>query len=127
MTDNAIAQQVVDSAFKVHTALGPGLLESVYVAVLAAELGKRGFGVRTQVALPVVYEDMRLELGFRLDLLVAERVIVETKSVEGLADVHYKQFLTYLRLTDKRLGLLINFNCALLKGNVKRIVNRLEE
>ena len=127
MTDNAIAQQIVDSAFKIHTHLGPGLLESVYVAVLAAELDKRGLSVRTQVGLPVVYEGTRLELGFRLDLLVEERVIVEVKSVDSLADVHYKQLLTYLKLTDRRLGLLINFNSALLRGNVKRIVNGLEE
>lgn len=127
MTDNAIAQQIVDAAYKVHTHLGPGLLESVYVAVLAAELGKRGLGVRTQVALPVVYEDVRLDLGYRIDMIVAERVIVEIKSVEALADVHYKQLLTYLRLHDRRLGVLINFNALLLKGNVKRVVNGLDE
>ena len=127
MTDNAIAQQIVDSAFKIHTHLGPGLLESVYVAVLAAELDKRGLSVRTQVGLPVVYEEIKLDLGFRLDPLVEGRVIVEVKSVETLADVHYKQLLTYLKLSDRRLGLLINFNSALLKGNVKRVVNGLEE
>lgn len=127
MTENAIAQQIVDAAYKIHTHLGPGLLESVYVAVLAAELTQRGLAVRTQVALPVVYEDIRLELGFRIDLMVSERVIVEVKSVENLADVHYKQLLTYLRLTDRRLGLLINFNSAVLKGNVKRVVNGLQE
>ena len=87
MTDNAIAQQVVDAAFKVHTHLGPGLLENVYVAVLAAELGKRGFSVRTQVPLPVVYEDIKLDIGYRLDMIVEDRVIVEIESVEGLADV----------------------------------------
>lgn len=121
------SREVVDASLKIHKLLGPGLLESVYVAVLAAELAKRGFSVRTQVALPVVYEDIQLELGFRLDLLVAERVIVEVKSVEALADVHYKQLLTYLRLADKRLGLLINFNSSILKGSIRRVVNGLDE
>lgn len=127
MTDNATAKQIVDSAMRVHCTLGPGLLESVYEVALMAELRKRGIASRRQVGVPVVYEDERLELGFRIDLLVAERVIVEVKSVDALADVHFKQVLTYLKLTDRQLGLLINFNAPTLTGNIRRIVNGLRE
>src|SRR5689334_5170858 len=107
MTENEIARVIVDAAFKVHTTLGPGLLESVYEAVLEYELKKRGLRVGRQEPLPVVYEDVRLDEGFRIDLLVEDRVIIELKSVEQVAPVHKKQLLTYLRLADKRLGLLI--------------------
>lgn len=105
--------------------MGPGLLESVYETALAYELRKEGFDIQTQVGVPVVYEDIEMEQGFRMDLLVNNKVIVEIKSVEILLDVHYKQLLTYLKLSDKKLGLLINFNVSLLKDSITRIVNNL--
>ncbi len=127
MNENAIAKQIVDAAYRIHTTLGPGLLESVYEAVLAYELAQRGLQTVSQHAIPVVYGTIRFDVGFRADLIVEDRVIVEIKSVESLAPVHKKQLLTYLRLADKRLGLLINFNSVLIKDGITRIVNRLEE
>ena len=127
MTENEIATQVVDAAFKIHTTLGPGLLESVYEAVLAAELTKRGLGVVREQAIPVDYEGVRLEVGYRADLIVEGQLIIEVKSVEALAPVHKKQLLTYLRLADKRLGLLLNFDTELIKNGIVRVVNRLNE
>jgi len=127
MTENAIAKEIVDAAFRIHTTLGPGLLESVYDAVLAFELDRRGLGTVRQQPIPVVYETVRIDTGFRADLIVQDKVIVEIKSVEVLAPVHKKQLLTYLRLADKRLGLLINFHVALIKDGITRIVNGLEE
>ena len=127
MTENAIAKEIVDAAFRIHTTLGPGLLESVYDAVLAFELDRRGLGTVRQQPIPVVYETVRIDTGFRADLIVEDKVIVEIKSVEVLAPVHKKQLLTYLRLADKRLGLLINFHVALIKDGITRIVNGLEE
>jgi GxxExxY protein len=127
MTENAIAKEIVDAAFRVHTTLGPGLLESVYQTVLAYELGRRGLHAVSQQAIPVVYDGIRIDTGFRADLVVEDKVIVEIKSVELLAPVHKKQLLTYLRLADKRLGLLINFQVALIKDGITRIVNGLEE
>ena len=127
MTENEIAQQIVDAAFKIHYRLGPGLLESAYQAILAYELRNRGLKVQTEIPIPVIYEGMHIELGYRLDLLVEDKVIVELKSVESISPVHYKQLLTYLRLTDKRLGLMINFGEALIKNGIKRIVNNLDE
>jgi GxxExxY protein len=123
MTENEIATAVVDAAFKIHTTLGPGLFESVYEAALEFELRKRGLRVTQQVGLPVHYEEVKLELGFRVDLIVDEKVIVEIKSVEVLAPVHKKQLLTYLRLTNLRLGLLINFNVELIKHGIQRVIN----
>src|SRR5215472_2137571 len=105
MIENAIAKEVVDAAFRIHTTLGPGLLESVYDTVLAYELGRRGLRTVRQQPIPVVYEGVRIDTGFRADLIVEDKVIVEVKSVEILAPVHKKQLLTYLRLADKRLGL----------------------
>ena len=125
MTENQIATIIVDAAFKVHTALGPGLLEAVYQAALAYELEKRGLKVALERAIPAIYEDVRLELGFRADIIVENKVIVETKSIEAIAPVHGKILLTYLRLTDLRLGLLINFNVALIKDGIRRVVNDL--
>lgn len=125
MTENEISKQVVDAAFKIHTKLGPGLLESVYEAVLAYELKQRGLQVVRQQAMPVVYEAVQLEEGFRADLIVEGKVIVELKSVETIAPVHKKQVLTYLRLTNLKLGLLINFGDALIKDGIFRIVNGL--
>lgn len=127
MTANAIAREIVDAAYKVHTKLGPGLLESVYEAVLAYELTRRGLRVARQQPIPVVYEDVHIDTGFRADLIVEDQVIVEIKSVEVLAPVHKKQLLTHLRLADKRLGLLINFNVVLIKEGLTRIVNGLED
>ena len=127
MTENAIAKEVVDAAFRIHTTLGPGLLESVYQTVLAYELGRRGLRAVSQQPIPVIYENVRIDTGFRADLVVEDKVIVEIKSVESLAPVHKKQLLTYLRLADKRLGLLINFQVALIKEGITRIVNGLED
>jgi GxxExxY protein len=127
MTENRIAAAIVDAAFKIHTTLGPGLFESVYETVLEYELQRRGLRVQHQVGLPVYYEGVKLELGFRVDLIVADKVIIEIKSVETLAPVHRKQLETYLRLMDLRLGLLINFNVELIKNGIQRVVNRLAE
>lgn len=127
MTENEISKEIVDAAYKIHTKLGPGLLESVYEMVLAHELEKRGLKVSRQEALPVVYENMKLSEGFRIDLLVENKVIIELKSVEEVASVHKKQLLTYLRLADKRLGLLINFGDVLIKNGITRVVNNLPE
>ena len=125
MTENEIATVVVDGAYKVFRKLGPGLLESVYETVLAYELTQRGMTVRRQVPLPVVYEEIRFDEGFRIDLVVNELVIVELKSVETIVPVHKKQLLTSLRLSGRRLGLLINFGEAYFKDSVSRVVNGL--
>ena len=125
MDENDIARETVDAALQVHKALGPGLLESVYEVVLAQELCRRGLEVERQVAVPVVYQNLVFEEGFRADLMLNRKVIVEIKSVERLAPVHKKQLLTYLRLAGLKLGLLINFNEALLKYGITRIVNGL--
>jgi GxxExxY protein len=127
MTENEVAKIIVDAAFTVHTSLGPGLLESVYEAVMEYELTKRGLHVVHQRPMPVIYEEVRMKVGFRPDLIVEGKVIIEVKSLEAIAPVHTKQLLTYLRLADKRLGLLINFGGALIKDGIRRVVNRLEE
>ena len=123
MTENEVATQIVDAAYRIHTSLGPGLLESVYEVVLAYEVENRGLRVVRQQAVPIVYRDTRIEVGFRADLIVEDKVIVEIKAVEAVAPVHKKQLLTHLRLADKRLGLLINFNVALIKDGITRIAN----
>ena len=125
MTENEVATQIVDVAFKIHTTFGPGLLESVYETIMAYELQKRGLRVVRQQAIPVVYESVRMDLGFRADLIIESKVVIEIKSVEAIAPVHKKQLLTYLRLTDKRLGLRINFNVELIKNGITRVVNGL--
>ena len=127
MSENEVAKQVVDAAFKVHQALGPGLLESVYEIVLAYELERRGLRVARQVAIAVTYDDLRVDGGFRADLVVEDKVLVELKSVERTAPVHKKQCLTYVRLAGLRLGLLINFGAALIKDGITRLVNGLED
>lgn len=127
MHENAISFDVRKSAFKVHTALGPGLLESVYETALAFEVRALGYDVKTQVPLPMHYAGQRMDIGFRLDLLVNNQVIVEVKSIDSLLDVHKKQLLTYLKLSGCKLGLLINFNVAHVKEGIVRIVNGLEE
>lgn len=125
MTENEISKIIVDSAIKIHRVLGPGLLESVYEAALAYELEMHGLRVVKQQPIQVVYEGVHLEVGFRADLIVNDKVIVEVKSIEALAPIHGKQVLTYLRLADKHLALLINFNVELLKDGLRRIVNNL--
>ena len=127
MTENEIAKVVVNSAFKVHTLLGPGLLESVYETVLAYELKKRGLRVVRQQPIPVVYDEIHMDDGFRADLIVEGRLIVELKSLEVIAPVHKKQLLTYLRLSDRRLGLLINFGSEFIRDGITRVVNGLAE
>jgi len=125
MHENDLSYEIRGAAFKVHSTLGPGLLESVYETAMAHELRKKEFEVRTQIGLPVVYDEIKMEHGFRLDLLVNNKVIVEIKSVEALLDVHHKQLLTYLKLSNLKLGLLINFNCLNLNKSMTRIVNNL--
>jgi GxxExxY protein len=120
---NQISGAVVDSAMKVHSSLGPGLLESVYVACLVHELNQRGYRTAVQVPLPVIYDGVRLDLGFRLDILVEGCVVVEIKSVDAISPVHQAQLLTYLKLSHKHLGLLINFNVVHLRDGVRRMVS----
>jgi GxxExxY protein len=126
MNENEIAKIVVDSAFHVHTKLGPGLLESVYETVLAELLRSKGLGVERQVPIPIRFEELIFDEGFRADLLVEGKVIVELKSIEQTAPVHKKQVITYLKLADKRLGLLINFGVVLIKDGITRLVNGLQ-
>ncbi|MGI8500459.1 MAG: GxxExxY protein [Hassallia sp.] len=125
MMENEVAKEIVDAAYKIHTTLGPGLLESVYQAVLEYELRNRGLRVEADQPIPVVYEGVHLEVGFRADLIVENKVIVELKSVESVHPVHKKQLLTYLRVANKRLGLLINFGAFLIKDGISRVVNGL--
>ncbi|HEX4141308.1 MAG TPA: GxxExxY protein [Candidatus Methylacidiphilales bacterium] len=125
MDENVICTAILDAAFKIHRELGPGLLESVYEAVLAHELSKQGFSVVRQQGIAIRYEDILLEEGFRADLVVNGCVIVEIKSVESLHPVHGKQLLTYLKLMGLKLGVLINFNEAMLKNGIKRVANGL--
>ncbi|TWU30268.1 GxxExxY protein [Bythopirellula polymerisocia] len=126
MHENPISKEIVDAAFKVHTTLGPGLLESVYESVLAYELNKRGLTVERQLPVLVMYDGVLFEDGYRLDLLVEGKIIVEVKSIEQLANIHKKQLLTYLRLTNMKLGLLINFNEEVIRNGITRIVNGLD-
>ena len=125
MNINEVSGSVVDAAMKVHTALGPGLLESAYEACLLHELRKRGRKVLSQVVLPVVYDGVKIDVGYRIDLLVEDVVIVELKAVEKLLPIHDAQLLSYLKLGGYRLGLLINFNVLHLKDGIKRKVNTL--
>jgi GxxExxY protein len=125
MTENELSRHIVDVAFRVHNELGPGLLESVYEEIMYFELIKLRLQVDRQRAVPVIWNNLKMELGFRADLIVDNKVIIELKSVEIIAPVHYKQLLTYLRITGLKLGLLINFNEALIKEGIKRIVNNL--
>ena len=127
LKENKIAKLVVDAAYHVHTKLGPGLLESVYEVVLAHEMEQRGLAVERQVSMPVQYNGLVFDEGFRADMVIEDSVILELKSVESVAPVHKKQLLTYLRLADKKLGLLLNFGAPLIKKGIFRIVNNLEE
>ncbi len=125
MSENDLSKIIVDCAYKIHTRLGPGLLESVYEEIMYHELQMKGLRVERQKGIPVIWENIKMELGFRADLIVEKKVIIELKSVEILAPVHPKQLLTYLKLTGIKLGLLINFDEILIKDGIIRIVNNL--
>ena len=125
MSENEISRIVFDCALKVHKSLGPGLLESAYEECLFFELQKRNLEVKKQKALPLIYEDVRLEIGYRIDLIIENKVIIEIKAVEALNDIHLAQILTYLKLSNCKLGMLINFNVTLIKNEIKRVVNNL--
>jgi GxxExxY protein len=125
MTENELSKIVFDCALKVHKSLGPGLLESAYEECLFYEIKKQGLNVEKQKPLPLIYEEVKLDIGYRIDVIVNNKLIIEIKSVEALNDVHFAQLLTYLKLTNCKLGLLINFNVTLIKNGVKRVVNNL--
>jgi GxxExxY protein len=127
MHENEIATEIVDAAYHIHETFGSGMLESAYQAILTHELNKRGLQVRSEVPIPIVYDGIQISTGFRADMIVEDKVIIELKSIECILPVHKKQLLTYLRLADKRLGFLINFGGNLIKGNISRIANGLEE
>ncbi len=125
MTEDDISYKIIGCAIELHKNIGPGLLESAYENALAYDLREMGFDVKQQVPMPFIYKGIKQDVGYRLDLLVGNKVIVEIKSLETLAPVHYAQTLTYLKISDLKLALLINFNCKLLKNNIHRIVNNL--
>jgi GxxExxY protein len=125
MTENELSKIIVDVSYKIHTNLGPGLLESVYETILFYELSKINLKVEKQKPIPLIWEDIKLDIGFRSDIIVENKVIIEIKSIEKIADVHPKQLLTYLKITNLKLGLLINFNEKLIKNGITRIVNNL--
>lgn len=125
MYENDLSQIIIGCAIKVHTALGPGLLESSYEECLYYELSKSGLRVEKQKPLPLIYENVKLEIGYRVDLLVENAIVIEVKAVEALNDVHLAQVLTYLKLSNNKLGLLINFNVARVKDGIRRVVNNL--
>ena len=124
-TENELSKIIVNCCFKIHSTLGPGLFESVYENILAYEISKENLKIEIQKALPVYYEDVKMDIGFRTDIIVENKVIIEIKSVEELNKVHYKQLQTYLKLTNMKLGLLINFNENLIKEGIHRVVNNL--
>jgi GxxExxY protein len=119
---NQITQEILDSAYKVHTALGPGLLESAYQACLVYELKKKGLNVEVEKALPLIYEEVKLECGYRIDILVEQKVVIELKTVEAFTDVHTAQVLTYLKLSGCKVGLLLNFYSKSMKNGIKRLI-----
>ena len=125
MTENEISYKIIGAALEVHKSVGPGLLESAYESALAYELQELGFDVQQQKPMPFIYKDVKQDVGYRIDLMVNNKVLIEIKSVESLAPVHYSQNLTYLRLSDLKLALLINFNSKILKNSIHRIVNNL--
>ena len=125
MTENEISKIVFDAALRIHKALGPGLLESAYEECLFYELKKSGIWVEKQKPLPLVYEEVKLEIGYRIDILVEHKLIIEVKAVEVLNDIHLAQVLTYLKLSNCKLGMLINFNVTLIKNGIRRVVNNL--
>lgn len=123
MVENELTYKIIGVAIELHRSIGPGLLESAYESALAFDLREAGLDIRQQVALPFTYKEVYLEVGYRIDLLVEDKVIIEVKSVENILPVHFSQLLTYLRLSGLRLGLLINFNSQILKDNIQRIIN----
>ena len=125
MTENELSYNIIGIALKLHKIIGPGLLESTYENALAYDLKEAGFGVKQQVPMPFIYKAIKMDVGYRLDIVVENKVIVEVKSVETLAPVHYSQLMTYLKLSKMKLGLLINFNNTLLKDGIHRIVNQI--
>lgn len=125
MTENELSRVAFESALKVHRILGPGLLESSYEECLFYELNKSGLLIERQKPIPLIYEEVKLDIGYRIDLLVERKLIIELKAVEMLNDVHFAQLLTYLKLSNCKLGLLINFNVSLLKNGIKRVANNL--
>ena len=125
MNENEIAKLIVNACYHIHVELGPGLLESVYEEVLSFELLKLGLSIQRQKGLPVIWKTLKMNLGFRADLIVENKVIIEIKSIETVAPVHAKQLLTYLRITGLKLGLLVNFNAPLIKNGITRVVNNL--
>ena len=125
MTENELSYIIRGAIFKVFNTFGPGLLESAYETVLAHELQKEGLAIKTQVAVPLIYESVKLDIGYRMDILVNDKVIIEIKSIESLTEVHHKQVLTYLKLSGKKLGLLVNFNCENIDKSIYRKVNGL--
>jgi len=125
MTENEISKIIIGKAIEVHKALGPGLLESAYQECLYYELSEEGLNVEKQKPMPIVYKDVKLDHGYRIDLLVEDKVVIELKTVDALIDVHEAQILTYLKLGDYKLGLLINFKVSLLKNGIRRFVNNL--
>lgn len=127
MIENEITKICIDTAYKIHTKIGPGLLESAYQAILGYELSKRGLHVESEIPMPILYEDIKLDVGFRADLIVENKVIIELKSIENVAEVHKKQLLTYLRISGLHVGLLINFGAPLIKDGIFRIVNGFKE
>ena len=124
MTENEISRVIVDASYRIHVELGPGLFESVYEEILSYELMKKGLYISRQKTIPIVWEEIKMEHGFRADLIVENKVLIEIKSVESIAPVHQKQVLTYLKLTNLKLGLLINFNEPLLRDGITRIIDR---
>jgi GxxExxY protein len=125
MNENEISNVILGVAIELHKSLGPGLLESAYENALVYDLMKKGLDVKQQVAMPFIYKEVKLDVGYRIDLIVENKVLIEVKSIEDLAPAHYSQVLTYLRLSKLKLGLLINFNTKLLKDGIHRIVNNL--
>lgn len=126
MYENQLSKIIVNTAYQIHSQLGPGLLESVYEEIMYYELRQQNLDVDRQKPIPVIWDDLKMQLGFRADLIVNNKVIIELKSVENIAPVHPKQVLTYLKLTNIKLGLLINFNESLIKNGIMRIVNNLQ-
>ncbi len=125
MTENEISYKIIGAAIGIHKSIGPGLLESAYENALAYDLKAFGFDVKQQVPMPFIYKNVKQDVGYRIDLVIDNKVVVEVKSIETLVPVHYAQTLTYLRLSNLKLALLINFNCKMLKENIHRIVNKL--
>ncbi|MCD0464044.1 GxxExxY protein [Flavobacterium sp. ENC] len=125
MTENELSKVVFNCSLKVHQTLGPGLLESAYEECLYYELKKTGLEIEKQKPLPLIYEEVRLDIGYRLDIIIENKLILEIKAVDALNEIHFAQLLTYLKLTNCKLGLLINFNVALIKNGIRRIVNNL--